>query len=317
MEFSEITPSLSEFISLVNESNFTKEDIELQSKTASKVGYDSFEHYLEFQYFIYHHLFIIQELIDEVNKDLEIHHKIKGNLVSKVTKHVDHSIEDELKPIFERVQKLPVDIQSRLYIFEDKLRTLYIQSTLDNISKDDSLKNTVTKFLNDLANQYSLAQPEAKQSILNTISYLDGVSYDNTNKLIAESNSDNYYFKKQTSILQKLHDELVIGKYIEKHDAFVNVFRSQNRNPHLNSILWIEETPKLFYLLLRLNDNIEYVNGSRIDYIAYQLFTFHSEKTSDNIRTAYNSMISKMKDEHYIDKKMQHLNEILNRILIK
>ncbi len=317
MEFSEITPSLSYFKSLVNESNFSKDDIELQSKIAYEVGYDNFDLYLEYQYFIYQNLFKIEELIKEVNQDIEVHNKIKGNLKSKITKHLDNTIEEELKPIFDQVQKLPVNTQTRLYNFEDKLRNLYIESTLEKIAEDDSLKNIVKTMLNDLANQYSLTQPEAKQFVLDAISYMDGVSCQNTNKLIQELNSENYYFKKQTSILKQLHNELVIGKYIEQNDDFVNLFQTKIKPPHLQSILWLEETPKLFYLLNRLNDNKEHLNGQRIDSIAHQLFTFDPEKTADNIRAAYNKTSSQMNDELYIDKKMGNLKTILDRILIK
>ena len=116
---------------------------------------------------------------------------------------------------------------------------------------------------------------------------------------------------------KELHDELVIGKYIEQNDDFVNVFQSKIKPPHLQSILWLDETPKLFYLLYRLNENKEHLNGQRIDSIAHQLFTFDPEKTADNIRAAYYKTSSQMNDELYIDKKMGNLKTIINRILIK
>lgn len=317
MEFSKFIPTLSDLKSLVNESNFLKEDIELQSKIASEVGYDNFEHYLEFQFFIYLNKFHLNELFEEISKDYETQHKIKGNLETKIAKYKDHSIEEELNPIFERVQKLPADIQTRLGKFEDKLQTLYFQSLLDKIAEDDSATNTIKSFLNDLANQYSLTKPEAKQFVINAISYLDGIGLHDTNKLMQEVSSGNYYFPKQVSILQQLHDGLVLGKYIEQNDDFVNVFHSKIKPPHLKSILWLEETPKLFYLLFRLNENKEFIDNQRIDSIAHQLFTFNPEKTIDNIRTAYNKTVSQMNDKLYIDKKMHDLKIILDRILIK
>jgi len=317
MEFSKFIPTLSDLKSLVNESNFSKEDIELQSKIASKVGYDDFDHYLEFQFFIYLNKYHINELFEEISKDYETQNKIKGNLESKVAKYKEHSLEEELNPIFERVQKLPAHIQTRLGNFEDKLQTLYFKSFLDKIAEDDSATNTIKSFLNDLANQYSLTQPEAKQFAINAISYLDGISLHDTNKLMQKATSDNYYFPKQISILQQLHDELVIGNYIEQNDDFVKVFQSKIKPPHLQSTLWLDETPKLFYLLLQLNGNKEFIDEKRIYTIAQQLFTFTSEKTDNNMRTAYNKLVSNMKDEHYIEKKMGDLKTILDRILIK
>ena len=53
MEITEFIPSLADFKNLVNVDNFSQVDIDLQNKTFSTVGYDNFEHYLEFQYFIY------------------------------------------------------------------------------------------------------------------------------------------------------------------------------------------------------------------------------------------------------------------------
>ena len=188
---------------------------------------------------------------------------------------------------------------------------------LDKISLDNKLTNTVKGIYKDIADQYSLTNTEVKQSITNVISYLEGISFHETNRIIQEASSNNYYFPKQVSILQQLHDELVIGKYIEQNDDFVNVFQSKIKPPHLQSILWLDETPKLFYLLYRLNENKEHLNGQRIDSIAHQLFTFDPEKTADNIRAAYYKTSSQMNDELYIDKKMGNLKTIINRILIK
>lgn len=317
METPDFIPTLSDLKNLVTESNFSKEDIELQSNTASEVGYDNFDHYLEFQHFIYLNLYNINEIVERIGKDYEINQKLKGNLESIIGKYSDTFIEEELKPVLDRVQKLPVEIQTRLMKFEDLLRTLFIKSMLDKIAMNDAITHTVKGILNDLANQYSLTKPEAKQSILNTISYLDGISFHVTNRIFQEVKSDNYYFPKQFSVLQNLHNDLVIGKYIEHNDDFVNVFKSKIKPPHIRGVLWIEETPKLFYLLFRLNENKEYLGDKRIDAIAYQLFDFNPEKTSDNIRTSYNKMASSLKDELYIFKKMLDLKQILDRNLIK
>lgn len=46
MELPSFIPTLEDLKNLVTESNFSKDDIELQSKIASQVGYDDFNHYL-------------------------------------------------------------------------------------------------------------------------------------------------------------------------------------------------------------------------------------------------------------------------------
>ena len=317
MEITEFIPSLVDFKNLVNVDNFSQVDIDLQNKTSSTVGYDNFEHYLEFQYFIYLNLYKINELVTKISQDYEINQKLKVSLDSILEKYNDTSIEEELKIITDRLQKFPIEIQTRLNKFESLLRILFIKSMFDKISENEKLALLVKSMLNDFANQYSLTRPEAKQSLLSAISYLEGISFQSTNKLITDSCTNNYYFPKQVSVLQQLHDQLVLGKYIEKNDDFINVFQSRIKPPRLKSILWIEETPKLFYLLLRLNNYKEYIDDQRIDAIAYQLFNFKSEKTADNMRATYNKVISKMKDEYYIAKKMQNLKEILDCILIK
>jgi len=317
MEITEFIPSLTDFKNLVNVDNFSQVDIDLQNRTSSTVGYDNFEHYLEFQYFIYMNMFNLKEFANEIENKYKVQNKIKGDFLSIALKHIDYSFEEELEPIFARVQKLPSDIQTRLINFEDTLRKLFIKLMLANIAENDSLKDIIKSTFNDLANQYSLSKPDVKQFALDAISYLDGISFNNTNRFIQGKTSNNYYFPKQVSVLQQLHDQLVLGKYIKKNDDFINVFRSRIKPPDLQSILWIQETPKLFYLLLRLNNYKEYTDDQRIDAIAHQLFTFNPEKTTDNMRASYNKVVSKMKDEYYIVKKMESLRDILDCILIK
>jgi hypothetical protein len=317
MELPSFIPSFEDFKNLATESNFSKDDIELQSKIASQVGYDDFHSYLQFKYYVYFNLFNIEELVKEFSLEYDIKRRIKGNLESKLLKYKDQSFEDELEPIYNRVQQLPLDIRSRVIKFEVQLRFLFIKSLLDNIGEDESLINMIKSILYDLANQFSLLHSEEKQSVLNIISYLEGISFQNTNKLITDSNSNNYYFNKQASILKQLHIELVIGKYIEQNENFENLFKEKIKPRHLRSIIWKDETPKLFYLLLRLNNYNEYIDGQRIDSIAHQLFSFDPEKTSDNLRTAFNKFISNIKDDLYIEKKMINLKQILDRILIK
>ena len=75
MEIPEFIPSLTDFKNLVNVDNFSQVDIDLQNKTSSTVGYDNFEHYLEFQYFIYLNLYKINELVTKISQDYEIHQK--------------------------------------------------------------------------------------------------------------------------------------------------------------------------------------------------------------------------------------------------
>ena len=184
MEITEFIPSLADFKNLVNVDNFSQVDIDLQNKTSSTVGYDNFEHYLEFQYFIYLNLYKINELVTKISQDYEIHQKLKVSLDSILEKYNDTSIEEELKTITDRLQKLPIEIQTRLNKFESLLRILFIKSMFDKISENEKLALLVKSMLNDFANQYSLTRPEAKQSLLSAISYLEGISFNNTNRLI-------------------------------------------------------------------------------------------------------------------------------------
>jgi hypothetical protein len=315
MEIPEFIPSLTDFKNLVNVDNFSQVDIDLQNRTSSTVGYDNFEHYLEFQYFIYMNLFNLKEFANEIENKYKVQNKIKGDFLSIALKHIDYSFEEELEPIFARVQKLPSDIQTRLINFEDTLRKLFIKLMLANIAENDSLKDIIKSTFNDLANQYSLSKPDVKQFALDAISYLDGVSFNSTNRLILEATSNNYYFPKQVSVLQQLHDQLFLGEYIEKNDDFINVFQSKIKPPNMPGILWIQKTPKLFYLLYRLNDNREFFLGQRINLIAHQLFIFKREKTSDNIRASYNKIASQIRDEFYIEKNMPKLKQILDQLL--
>ena len=312
---SQILPSLSEFNALVNTFNFSQQDIELQSKTATEVGYSSFENYLEFVYFRLTKQFDLESIVQEIGEEFQRTQTIKYNLPFLLKKHRDDSIEEELAPIYARVQKLPSEIKDRIGNFENKLNRLFFVSVIDK-NKHDVLKiNFLKASLIDASKQVSFIDPETTIEYQKLIDLIDGMTLSNSNQEIENQISLNYYFTDKTKHLEQLHKELVHLDYISQNEDLKKTFESKNKKSSEERMLWLTDLPKLLYLLYRLNNKKQFVDGNRIDVIAGNLFKFKTEKTSANIRTNYNKVINNFNEESYLSKKMSDLKNVLDNLI--
>lgn len=313
MDFNFI-PSLPEFKLLVNSFNFNEVDIDLQSKTAREVGYDSLEHYLEFQYYFLTKAFNLDGITEEIGKEFKETQllKFKSSLLAE---HYDESFEEELKPILERVQKLPADVINRISRFETKLRNLFLVALIEKNRDNKPAVKFLKSFLIDFAKQIYLTDPEQGKECQILIDAIDGIMMSESNQEIQNQISPHYYFPNKTHLLDSLQVELVKLNYLKPHVDFESMFAQKRKPPSAGRIEWLADMPKLFYLLYRLNDRKAFVHEVPLHVIAGDLFQFRTEKSADNIRTNYNKVIGKFEDEEYLAKKMNDLKNSLDFLL--
>lgn len=311
---SNFIPSLREFKLLVNAFNFNQSDIDLQSTIAIEVGYNSMEHYLEFVYFTFTKAFNMDAFIEATGKTYNETQSLKFKR-SQISEHYDESFLEELEPMQARVQKLPAKIIARISQFEKKLSNLFFVSLIEKNTENVPAIKFLRSFLIDLSKQVSLTDPEQGQEYQKAIDLIDGMMMSQTNLEIQSQISHNYYFPENAILLEQLYIELVQLNYIAPHEDLKKTFESKIKQSSEERILWLTDLPKLLYLLYRLNNKKEFVNGERIDVIAGNLFKFKTEKTSANIRTNYNKVITSFNEESYLSKKMSDLKNLLDNLI--
>jgi hypothetical protein len=316
MNINEQLPTFSDFKNLVNTDNFSQEDIDLQSSTCIKVGYNSFDHYLQFQYFILIKSFnfngFSREVRDRIlNLDINI-----ADLVTKYKDKDEETFKNELQPIYDRVKLLPVDTYNRIHSFENKHVRLLFKFITDKFATDPLKKKLLNNVLLDSANQNSLSNEEPLDNLLQSITdFNNGNSFNNTKKIIDDLHPNAHYFPNKFGILIELYNRLLKLEYIETNENFIETFKCEIVKPPLKKTLWKTTLPRLLYLLYRLNDKDYKFMGVRIERIADNLFNFQKEKSDSNFRTTYHEVYENFESEVYLEKKMPDLNMLLNEIL--
>lgn len=313
MEFTNYIPSLQDFIHLSTTDAFSKKEISLQSQCAIKVGYSSYDEYLRFQYFIILNTYSLKGITEEVEQLSSPNLKIKFSRIA--AKHFDESIEDELKPIFDNTLQFSDEVRNSILKFETKLRMLFMECFIDNMSDDKPLLNTLKLILIDAKKQFVLSDAETKNEIQDLLDYIDGIVLTETNNYLKNISTTNYYFPDKSYLLNQLHNQLTQLGYIKENPDFEKTFETRYNNSQIQRTLWLAETPKLFYLLYRLSDRKEYFEKDRLEIITQQLFIFKTEKTKENLRATFDKTITKFKDKDYLLKKMSAIDNLFDIFL--
>ena len=171
MEFTNYIPSLQDFIHLSISDAFSKKEITLQSQCAIKVGYTSYDEYIKFQYFIILNTYSLKDVTEEVEQLSIPNLKIKFSKIA--AKHVDESIEDELKPIFDNTLQFSEEVRNSISQFETKLRMLLMECFIDNLSANESVLNSLKLVLIDAKKQFVLSDAETKNEIQDLLDYIE------------------------------------------------------------------------------------------------------------------------------------------------
>jgi len=313
MEFTNYIPSLQDFINLSTTDAFSKKEISLQSQCAIKVGYSSYDEYIKFQYFIILNTYRLKDVTEEVEQLSIPNLKIKFSKIA--AKHVDESITEELKPIFDNTLHFSEEIRNSISQFETKLRMLFMECFIDNMSDDKPLLNTLKLILIDAKKQFVLSDAETKNEIQDLLDYIVGIQLTETNNYLKTISTTNYYFPDKSCLLIQLHNQLTQLGYIKENPDFEKTFENRYNNSQIQRTLWLAETPKLFYLLYRLSDRKEFFEKDRLEIIAQQLFIFKTEKSKENLRASFDKTITKFKDKDYLLKKMSAIDLMFDALL--
>ena len=313
MEFTNYIPSLQDFIHLSISDAFSKKEITLQSQCAIKVGYTSYDEYIKFQYFIILNTYSLKDVTEEVEQLSIPNLKIKFSKIA--AKHVDESIEDELKPIFDNTLQFSEEVRNSISQFETKLRMLLMECFIDNLSANESVLNSLKLVLIDAKKQFVLSDAETKNEIQDLLDYIDGIRLSETNNYIKNISTTNYYFPDKSYLLIQLHNQLTQLSYIKENPDFEKTFINKYNNSEIKKTLWLVDTPKLFYLLYRLSDKKEFFKEDRLEVIAEQLFVFKKEKTKENLRMTFVKTIKRFKEKDYLIKKMSEIDNLFAKLL--
>ena len=313
MEFTNYIPSLQDFINLSTSNAFSKKEITLQSQCAIKAGYSTYDQYLRFQYFIILNTYSLKGITEEVAQLSRPNLKI--NFSEIASRNVDESIEDELKPILDNTLQFSDEERNSILKFETKLRMLFMECFIDNMSDDKPLLNTLKLILIDAKKQFVLSDAETKNEIQDLIDYIDGICLTETNNYLKNISTTNYYFPDKTYLLIQLHNQLTQLGYIKENPDFEKTFENRYNNSQIQRTLWLADTPKLFYLLYRLSNKKDFFESDRLEIVAQQLFIFKTEKTKENLRATFDKTKTKFKDKEYLLKKMSAIDNLFDTFL--
>jgi hypothetical protein len=313
MEFTNYIPSLQDFINLSTSNAFSKKEITLQSQCAIKAGYSTYDQYLRFQYFIILNTYSLKGITEEVAQLSRPNLKIKFSEIA--SRNVDESIEDELKPILDNTLQFSDEERNSILKFETKIRMLFMECFIDNMSDDKPLLNTLKLILIDAKKQFVLSDAETKNEIQDLLDYIDGICLTETNNYLKTISTTNYYFPDKSYLLIQLHNQLTQLGYIKENPDFEKTFETRYNNSQIQRTLWLTDTPKLFYLLYRLSNNKDFFESDRLEIIAQQLFIFKTEKTKENLRASFDKTITKFKDKDYLLKKMSAIDLMFDALL--
>lgn len=313
MNINKQLPTFSDFKNLVNTHNFSQEDIDFQSRKCVKVGFDSFDNYLLSLYDDMFRNFNFSGLIETIKKTLPTLDINVPGLVNTY-KVPTVSSKNKLNPIYDKVKLFPEDIKGRLASFENKLFALLLKFTLDGLNLNPLQKELSKNVILDVQKQKALSIP-SKDLLQSTEDYLDSFELINTKQFVDNLRQKVHYFPKHFHRLEKLHTGLVNLTYIEPNEDFLEIFKSQTKKPQLKTTVWLVDTPKLAYLLYRLNNKSQIYNEMGLEHIADTLFTFKVIKTKDNLRASFRNSYENFNNEDYLTKKMPSLKALLDEHL--
>ncbi len=305
--------SFSEFKQLLQ--NFNDDEVKLQEITSVKVGFNSFEDYLIFQYYTLTKYYDIAKIADDLVLNYQNNQMLSGNLVAMFSKFSDEEFLEELEPIYKNANLLPEKIKNKVFDFEVKLFKSAFIFLLEKFKDDTIALDLIKSCLTDYETQNLFLNPDSSKKIITATDYIDSLSLPNINSTIQKYIKPNFYFPKKAPLLKQIHAKLVELKYIEANEDFENTFISQHKTSKIKSTLWLADTPKLFYLLYRLNDRKDYFGKDRLEKIAHHLFAFKQKKTIENLRITFLRTFPNFKNTEYIQKKMCDIETLLDEIL--
>lgn len=314
MDLKGILPTFEQFSGLVNTSNFLKEEIDLQSKSARKVGFKSWTDYLEYLYQYITQYLKLEDIVQELHLLINEKMELSGSIPDFIENVKNQKFEERVNKIHSKAETLPLKTKERILEFESRLFNLTFELLGKRLNTEIGLVETSINVFKDVRGQFAFTDKEIAERLQNFINYLESISFSNTNTFIKKISSKNYYFPDKAHLLKELHDELVSLNYITSNDDFEKSFKVKTKPVEVKATYWQVEVTKLYYLLYQLNDEQEYFKGDSIDKIANQLFTFPSEKTPRAIRTNFNKAFKKFNDKDYLLKKMSDIDSLLLRV---
>ena len=313
MEFTNFIPTLQDLKNISSSRAFSKKEIKLQSECAIKVGYSSYDEYIKFQYFVILNTYSLKNVTEEIGKLTSPNLKINFSKIA--AKYFDESIYEKLKSNFIKTEKFSEEKRKSISQFETKLRMLFMECFIDNLSANESVLNSLKLVLIDSKKQFVLSDAETKNEIQDLLDYIDGIRLSETNNYIKNISTTNYYFPDKSYLLIQLHNQLTQLGYIKENPDFEKTFINKYNNSEIKKTLWLVDTPKLFYLLYRLSDKKEFFKEDRLEVIAQKLFVFKKEKTKENLRMTFVKTIKRFKEKDYLIKKMSEIDNLFAKLL--
>jgi hypothetical protein len=316
MENNPLLPTFEEYKRLMCIPYYEEEDLIFQEKTALKVGFKTWEEYLEK---IYDDALSFNTTILDISaKKLKDKESIPVGFTFDVqdefqnTKFLDAP---QMKAILLKFEKLSTKIKTRVNLFETKSQQQFLIALIKKNKDDDTLILTIKKSLTEFKGQRAVYSESSMNAIDNLLAIIESMEAPIVNAYIKDITNSNYYFPEKASKLQLLYDLLVHEKFIEPNEQFEKTFQKKFRPSNVTATLWCADSTKLYYLLYRLNDRDEYYHELSIEKIAIQLFRFKIAKSPKNARTNFTKALRNFNDSDYLEKKMTTVESILKKIM--
>ncbi len=316
MENNPLLPTFEEYKRLMGIPYYEEEDLIFQEKTALKVGFKTWEEYLEK---IYNDALSFNTTILDIGaKKLKDKESIPIGFTFDVqdefqnTKFLDAP---QMKAIHLKFEKLSTKIKTRVNLFEIKSQQQFLIALIKKNKDDDSLILTIKKSLTEFQGQRAVYSESSMIQVDQILSAIESMEAPIVNAYIKNNTNSNYYFPKKASKLKLLHDLLVEEKFIEPNGHFEKTFQKKFRPSNVTATLWCADSTKLYYLLYRLNDRAEYYLELSIEKIAIQLFRFRIAKSPKNARTNFTKALHNFNDSDYVAKKMAAVERVLEKIM--
>jgi hypothetical protein len=312
MSINKYLPTEQEFAEQATDFNFSKEELSFQKEMALKAGYLTWDEYIRFMYKFFCNIFDIDSISNELGVEFNHTNKITGALPILLKKHFNYNLEKEMQPIIEKVDSFPLEDKNQIDLFQNKLANRFLMLLLDKGKNEPVLIEIVEAIQLDMKNQFAAIDSNA--SLENSLLLTESIQMPKTNAVIQNYTNQNFYFHQKKHQLKKLHELLLDRDLIEANEDFEKTFELKIRPQNIKATVWPKEKTKLFYLLYRLNDNKEYIDGESIDKIANQLFAFKKNITTNTMRTNFVKAFEKFEDAEYINKKMFVISDIIEKL---
>ena len=316
MSLSEYFPSFGEFRDNITSSSIPSDDLAFQKKMALKAGYKSWQEYLQYIY-DKHTIFIdFKAIVDEIGKDFDKTNRLTVSFPLILNKNKNTSLQAKKKAIFKKVDTFSLQEKNKIWNIEEGISKYFFIILIDKYKQDKGLMDFLLGIFNDIQKQYEFIDLDYSNYFKKAILYIEAVLLTETNNVLQQQTSFNFYFPTKAHLLKKLHDKLLEAEFIYSNDDFEKSFALKNRPKDIKATRWRTEATRLFYLLYKLNDKTQLhanKNGHKINIykIAMELFIFKNheerEKVYDNFVKAFN----KFDDDNYINGKMLKIEHIL------